>query len=93
MHGSVYYINTNDSVKYLTGKVAKLEKPLSFSFLVVFFDFRFEILFETLLFFMITIKNKIFDANFTFQVKKRTAGKVQFLFFRNFWLVLEKFSF
>ena len=48
IHGPFYYINTNDFVKYFTAKIATLEKPLLFSFLVVFFDFRFEIVLETL---------------------------------------------
>ena len=37
--------------------------------------------------------NKIFAKNFSFQVKQRTTGEVQFLFSRRFLLVLIKFSF
>ena len=40
-----------------------------------------------------TIIHKIFETNSSFHVKQRTPGKVQFLFFRRFLLVLTKFSF
>ena len=40
-----------------------------------------------------TIIHKTFEINSGFHVKERTAGKVQFLFFKNFLLVLTKFSF
>ena len=39
------------------------------------------------------VMDKIFETNSTFHVKKRTTGKVQFLFFDNFLLVLIKFLF
>ena len=38
-----------------------------------------------------TILDKTFEANSCFHVKKRTTGKVQFLFFRIFLLVLTNF--
>ena len=37
--------------------------------------------------------NKIFETNSSFHVKRRTTGKVYFLFFKSFLLVLTKFSF
>ena len=40
-----------------------------------------------------TTMDKIFEANSSFYVKWRTTGKVQFLFFRSFLLVLNTFSF
>ena len=40
-----------------------------------------------------TISHKIFKSNFSFLMKQRTMGKVQFLFFRNFPLALTKFLF
>ena len=40
-----------------------------------------------------TITHKIFETNSSFHVKQRTTGKVQFLFFKSFLLVLTKLSF
>ena len=40
-----------------------------------------------------TITHKVTETNSTFRVKKRVAGKVEFLFFRSFLLVLAKLSF
>ena len=40
-----------------------------------------------------TIIHKIFETNSSFHLKYSTTGKVQFLFFRRFLLVLTKFSF
>ena len=40
-----------------------------------------------------TMINKIFKTNSGFHVKQCSMGKVQFAFFRCFWLVLTKFSF
>ena len=40
-----------------------------------------------------TTMDKIFEANSSFHVKWRTTGKVQFLFFRSFLLVLNTFFF
>ena len=40
-----------------------------------------------------TTIHKIFETNSSFHVKQRTTGKVQFLFFSRFLLVLTKFSF
>ena len=40
-----------------------------------------------------TIIPKIFEINSSFHVKQHTTGKVQFLFFWRFLLVLTKFSF
>ena len=40
-----------------------------------------------------TIIRKIFETNSGFHVKQRHTGKVQFLFFSSFWLVLKNFSF
>ena len=40
-----------------------------------------------------TISHKIFETDPSFHVKQRPTGKVQFLFFRSAWLVLNKFSF
>ena len=40
-----------------------------------------------------TFMDKIFETNFSFYVKQGTTGKIQFLFFRNFLLVLKRFSF
>ena len=37
--------------------------------------------------------DKKFETNSSFHVKQRTTGKVQFLSFRSFLLVLKKFSF
>ena len=37
--------------------------------------------------------NKILEANSSLYVKQRTTGKVQFLFFSNFLLILTKCSF
>ena len=39
------------------------------------------------------IIQKIFETNSGFHVKQRPTGKVQFLFFSSFWLLLKKFSF
>ena len=39
------------------------------------------------------ITHKIFETNSTFDVKQRTTGKVSFLFFKSFPLVLSKLSF
>ena len=39
------------------------------------------------------IIQKIFEANSGFHVKWCPTGKVPFLYFRSFWLVLEKTSF
>ena len=36
---------------------------------------------------------KILETNSSFYVKQRTTGKVQFLFFSSFMLILTKFSF
>ena len=41
----------------------------------------------------ITIIHKVLETNSSFHVKERTTGKVQFLFFREFLLLLTKFSF
>ena len=41
----------------------------------------------------ITIIHKVLETNSSFHVKERTTGKVQFLFFRKFLLLLTKFSF
>ena len=74
-------------------KVAEPEKPLLFSFLVAFFDFRFETLFETFCYFLwLKSRPKYLTQTLDFMWKS-TAGKVEFLFFRNFWLILAKFSF
>ena len=43
--------------------------------------------------YILTITYKIFETNYGFHVKECTTGKVQFLFFRKFLLVLTKFSF
>ena len=43
--------------------------------------------------FLETIIHKVFAADSSFHVKWRTTGKVQFLFFRSFLLVLTKFLF
>ena len=40
-----------------------------------------------------TIIPKIFEIKSSFHVKRRTTGKVHFLFFRRFLIVLTKFSF
>ena len=40
-----------------------------------------------------TIMTKAFETSSSFQVKWGTTGKVQFLFFKGFFLVLIKFSF
>ena len=40
-----------------------------------------------------TIIHKVLETNSSFHVKERTTGKVQFLFFRKFLLLLTKFSF
>ena len=40
-----------------------------------------------------TAIHKIFETNCSFHVKQRTTGKVQFLFFSSFLLVLTEFSF
>ena len=37
--------------------------------------------------------HKIFETKYSFHVKQRTTGKVQFLFFSSFLLVLTKFPF
>ena len=50
-------------------------------------------LFWDFAFYCTTIIHKIFKGNSSFHVKIRTTGKVQFLFFRRFLLVLTKFSF
>ena len=42
---------------------------------------------------LVTAIHKIFETNSSFHVKQRTTGKVQFLFFSSFLLVLTKFSF
>ena len=42
--------------------------------------------------FVATIIHKIFEINSSFHVKQHTTGKVQFLFFSSFLLVLTKFS-
>ena len=39
------------------------------------------------------IIHKIFETNSTFYVKQRPTEKVQFLFFRSFWLALKKKKF
>ena len=36
---------------------------------------------------------KIFEKNFRFHLKYRTAGKIQYLVFSNFLLVFTKYSF
>ena len=41
----------------------------------------------------IAIIHKVLETNSSFHVKERTTGKVQFLFFRKFLLLLTKFSF
>ena len=41
----------------------------------------------------LTIIRKIFETNYVFHVKELTTGKLQFLFFKIFLLVLTKFSF
>ena len=41
----------------------------------------------------VTIIHKVLETNSSFHVKERTTGKVQFLFFRKFLLLLTKFSF
>ena len=41
----------------------------------------------------VTIIHKVLETNSSFHVKERTTGKVQFLFFREFLLLLTKFSF
>ena len=41
----------------------------------------------------LTIIDKMFEINSSFYVKHCSTGKVQFLFFRRFLLVLPKFSF
>ena len=41
----------------------------------------------------IAIIHKVLETNSSFHVKERTTGKVQFLFFREFLLLLTKFSF
>ena len=38
-----------------------------------------------------TNMDKIIETSSSFYVKQRTTGKVQFLFFKSFWLVLVKF--
>ena len=38
-------------------------------------------------------EKEIFETNSSFHVKQCTTGKLQFLFFRSFLLVLTKFSF
>ena len=40
-----------------------------------------------------TTIHKIFETDFIFHVKQRTTGKVYFLFFKSFLLVLTKLSF
>ena len=40
-----------------------------------------------------TVIHKLFETNSSFNAKQSTTGKVQFLFFRSFLLVLEKYSF
>ena len=40
-----------------------------------------------------TIIHKLFETNSSFHMKSHTTGKVQFLFFRRFLLILTKFSF
>ena len=45
------------------------------------------------LLFMSTTIHKIFETNSSFYVKQCTTGKVQFLFFSSFLLVLTQFSF
>ena len=39
-----------------------------------------------------TTIHKLFETNPSFHVKQRTTGKVQFLFFSSFLLMLTKFS-
>ena len=41
----------------------------------------------------VTTIHKVLETNSSFHVKERTTGKVQFLFFRKFLLLLTKFSF
>ena len=41
----------------------------------------------------VTIIHKVLETNSSFHVKERTTGKVQFLFFRKFLLLLTKLSF
>ena len=41
----------------------------------------------------VTVIHKVLETNSSFHVKERTTGKVQFLFFRKFLLLLTKFSF
>ena len=41
----------------------------------------------------VTIIHKVLETNSSFHVKEGTTGKVQFLFFRKFLLLLTKFSF
>ena len=41
----------------------------------------------------VTIIHKVLETNSSFHVKECTTGKVQFLFFRKFLLLLTKFSF
>ena len=48
---------------------------------------------EAKLLFAETTIHKIFETNSRFHVKQRTTGKVQFVFFSSFLLVLTKFSF
>ena len=46
-----------------------------------------------MIFVLATTIHKIFETNSSFHVKQCTTGKVQFLFFSSFLLVLTKFSF
>ena len=49
--------------------------------------------FESKKLFAETTIHKIFETNSSFHVKQRTTGKVQFVFFSSFLLVLTKFLF
>ena len=65
-----------------------LEKKRRQKFQIFYQLFGKELLFQL---FINTVLAKIFQTNCSFSVKQHPTGKVQFVFFKNFLLVLEKF--